>query len=82
HGAIVLGELALDGAVRPISGILPMLIDAYHKGYSIFFVPKDNAAEAGYIRGARVFPVESLSAIAAHLRGEAAIAPAEAKPFA
>lgn len=82
HGAIVLGELALDGAVRPISGILPMLIDAYHKGYSIFFVPKDNAAEAAYIRGARVFPVESLSAIAAHLRGEAAIAPAEAKPFA
>ena len=80
-GAIVLGELALDGTVRPISGILPMLIDAYHKDYSIFFVPKDNAAEAAYIRGATVFPVESLSALAAHLRGEAAIAPTQAKPF-
>ncbi len=81
HGAIVLGELALDGAVRPISGILPMLIDAYHKGNSIFFVPKDNAQEASYIRGARVFPVENLAALVSHLRGEIAIAPAEAKPF-
>lgn len=78
---IVLGELALDGAVRPISGILPMLIDAYHKGNSIFFVPKDNAQEASYIRGARVFPVENLAALVSHLRGEIAIAPAEAKPF-
>lgn len=80
-GMIVLGELALDGAVRPISGILPMLIDAYDKGYSIFFVPKENAAEAAYIHGATVFPVESLSALVAHLRNETAITPAEAKPF-
>ena len=80
-GAIVLGELALDGTVRPISGILPMLIDAYRKGYSIFFVPKDNAAEAAYIRGARVFPVENLAALVAHLRNETAIEPTEAKPF-
>ncbi len=80
-GMIVLGELALDGAVRPISGILPMLIDAYDKGYSTFFVPKDNAAEAAYIHGATVFPVESLSALIQHLRGETPITPAEAKPF-
>lgn len=80
-GMILLGELALDGSVRPISGILPMLIDAYKKGYSIFFVPKDNAAEAAYIRGARVFPVEALAALVSHLRGETAIAPMEPKPF-
>ena len=81
-GAIVLGELALDGTVRAISGILPMLIDAFHKGYSTFFVPKDNAAEAAYIHGARVYPVENLAALVAHLRGECSITPAEAKPFA
>ena len=80
-GIIVLGELALDGTVRPISGILPMLIDAYDKGYSTFFVPKDNAAEAAYIRGATVYPVENLSALVQHLRGETPITPAEAKPF-
>ncbi len=80
-GAIVLGELALDGGVRPISGILPMLIDAYRKGYTAFFVPKDNAAEAAYIRGARVFPVESLAALVSHLRKETAITPVEPKPF-
>lgn len=82
NGAIVLGELALDGTVRPISGILPMLIDAYRKDYSVFFVPKDNAAEAAYIHGATVFPVESLSALVAHLRNETAIPPAEPRPFA
>ena len=80
-GMIVLGELALDGAVRPISGILPMLIDAYDKGYSVFYVPKDNAAEAAYIRGATVFPVENLASLVQHLRGETPITPAEPKPF-
>ena len=82
NDCIILGELALDGAVRPISGILPMLIDAYHKDCSNFFVPKDNAPEAAYISGARVFPVENLAALVSHLRGENAIAPADAKPFA
>ena len=81
-GVIVLGELALDGAVRPISGILPMLIDAYGKGYSVFFVPADNAAEAAYIRGARVFPVETLAALVSHLKGETAIRPAEPHAYA
>ena len=80
-GMIVLGELALDGTVRPISGILPMLIDAYDKGYTVFYVPKENAAEAAYIHGATVFPVESLAALVQHLRGETPIMPAEAKPF-
>lgn len=81
-GMIVLGELALDGAVRPISGILPMLIDAYDKGYSTFFVPADNAAEAAYIRGATVYPVRSLAALVQHLRGETPIAPEQARAFA
>ena len=80
-GMIVLGELALSGEVRPINGVLPMLIDAFKKGYGSFFVPKDNAAEAAYIRGAAVFPVESLDALVKHLRGEMSIVPVEPKPF-
>ena len=79
---IVLGELALDGAVRPISGILPMLIDAYNKGCSVFFVPADNAAEAAYISGATVYPVQTLAALVMHLRGETAIPPVEARAYA
>ena len=78
---VVLGELALDGAVRPISGILPMLIDAYDKGNSIFFVPAENASEAAYIRGATVYPVESLSALVLHLRGETAIPAIETRAY-
>ena len=79
---VVLGELALDGAVRPISGILPMLIDAYAKGCSVFFVPADNAAEAAYIRGAAVYPVASLAALVSHLRGETAIERVETRAYA
>ncbi len=78
---IVLGELALDGAVRPISGILPMLIDAYGKGYSVFFVPRENASEAAYISGATVFPVDSLSALVEHLRGTQPILAEAPKAF-
>ena len=80
-GVIVLGELALDGTVRPINGILPMLIDAFKKGYGTFFVPKDNAAEAAYIHGATVYPVKSLQSLVSHLRGETAIMPVEPRPF-
>ncbi len=75
QGIVVLGELALDGAVRPISGVLPMLIDAYRKGYTYFFVPRENAAEAAYIEGATVFGVDCLASLIAHLRGEIAIEP-------
>ncbi len=79
--AIVLGELALDGTVRPVSGVLPMLIDAYHNGYSAFFVPKENAAEAAYIEGARVFPVGSLAELLGFLRGESQIEPMPTQRF-
>ena len=61
---IALGSAALF----VISGILPMLIDAYSKGYTVFYVPRDNAQEAAYIHGATVFPVDSLQALVSHFR--------------
>ncbi len=79
--AIVLGELALDGTVRPIAGVLPMLIDAYAKGFTTFYVPQENAAEASYIQGATVYPVPHLKALALHLRGDAPIAPHPTQVF-
>ncbi|MDD3921496.1 MAG: magnesium chelatase domain-containing protein, partial [Eubacteriales bacterium] len=53
----IVGELALDGRVCPIDGVLPMVIDAYAHGYSAVAVPADNAEEAAYVTGVTVYPV-------------------------
>ena len=72
---VVFGELGLDGSVRPIAGVLPMVIDAHAHGESVFAVPSENAEEAACIPGVTVLPVETLSALAAHLTGTAEISP-------
>lgn len=58
---LVLGELALDGIVRPIHGSLVMALEAKRKGISGVVLPKENAAEAALVRGINVFPVGSLT---------------------
>lgn len=72
---LAVGELALDGTVRPINGVLPMLIDAFEKGYDTFFVPYENAAEAAYIEGARILPVQTLQELVQHLKSSEPITP-------
>ena len=57
---VYLGELSLDGTVRRINGVMPLLLSAVQAGYKKFVVPKDNAKEASYVRGAEVYAVESL----------------------
>ena len=73
-----LGELSLSGELRPAAGVLPMALCAKRAGIRKLYVPKDNAAEATLARGPEVYPVESVSQLAAHLRGEAPISPAPA----
>ena len=60
HYSIV-GELALDGAVRKVRGCLPMALACREEGLKGILVPKDNAAEAGVVDGIEVIPVESLA---------------------
>ncbi len=72
---VMFGELSLDGQVRPLNGVLPMIIDAFSKGYRHFAVPAENADEAAYIEGASIIPVDSLRGLAKHLRGEEIIEP-------
>lgn len=78
-GIVFLGELALDGALRPVAGILPLLISAKALGYGTFVIPAGNAKEAAYIAGARTFAAESLSQVTDHLTG---LAPLQALPAA
>jgi magnesium chelatase family protein len=69
EGVVVLGELGLDGAVRPIRGVLPMVAAAAQAGIARVIVPLDNAREATVVPGLTVRAVDSLSRLVAFVRG-------------
>ena len=64
---IIIGELGLDGKIKPVTGILPALIAARSEGFVNFIVPKENENEASYIEGIDVFAFDSLSDVVAFL---------------
>ncbi|MDE6505127.1 MAG: YifB family Mg chelatase-like AAA ATPase [Clostridia bacterium] len=80
-GIVFLGELALDGSLRPVAGILPILISAKTKGYVNFIVPAGNANEASYIEGTKVFAMQSLRDVIDLLTGECSFSPVEHRSF-
>jgi magnesium chelatase family protein len=75
--ALVIGELSLDGTVRHVRGVLPMAATARQQGYKRVFVPSCDAAEAALIPDLDIIPVESLTALYAHLVGASVILPVE-----
>lgn len=66
---VFLGELALDGTLRPVSGLLPILISAKNRGFSKFMIPSENAKEARFLEGAEIYAAENLVAVVSHLLG-------------
>jgi magnesium chelatase family protein len=73
---VVVGELALSGAIRSCRGILPIALQARASGKTGILVPEENAAEAAVVEGLLVIPVPNLRAAAQFLEGEIKIAPA------
>ena len=73
--ALLLGELALDGAVRHTNGVLPMVVVARDEGFQTVFVPAADAREAALVEGMDVVPVASLFELTAHFRGEVLLSP-------
>lgn len=69
-----LGEVSLDGQIRPVAGVLPMALAAKKAGIQTLFVPAQNAAEATLARGPAIIPVESVRQLAAGLNGEIVLA--------
>ncbi len=61
EGAIFIGELSLDGVVRPVTGVLPIAISARDRGIKRLYVPTANAREAAIVNDIDVFPVATLS---------------------
>jgi magnesium chelatase family protein len=69
-GIGVVGELALDGAIRPVHGVLPMSIAASKNGMKTFIVPAENALEAAVVEGVEVLAAKRLDQVMAHLMGQ------------
>lgn len=66
---IIMGELSLDGEVRPIKGALPMAIQARKEGYKGLIVPKQNAREAAIVNNVEVYGVQHINEVVDLLEG-------------
>jgi magnesium chelatase family protein len=64
---LFVGELSLDGHLRPVKGVLPLVAGAKAQGKRAVFVPKENATEAALVPGISVYGVETLREILEHL---------------
>ncbi len=73
--ALFVGELALDGLLRPVNGILAIASSARARGIKILYVPEANAKEASLIEGLEIIPVKNLFQLVEHLAGKNFISP-------
>lgn len=67
EGKLFIGELALDGKIRPVAGVLPMALMARTFGINDFFVPAENAKEAALVEEINVFAPKNLTELINHL---------------
>ena len=72
---VLVGELSLDGRVKPVSGCLPMAIQARRSGYGEFLAPAESALEAAVAGELSVVPIRTLSDVVEYLRGDMIIEP-------
>lgn len=78
---IIIGELALNGDIRPVSGVLPITLAMKQKGFTEIFVPHQNAKEATMIDGISIYPITKLRELIEHLEGKKVITPLGHKPY-
>ncbi|MCL2699095.1 MAG: YifB family Mg chelatase-like AAA ATPase [Defluviitaleaceae bacterium] len=79
EASLIIGELSLDGAVRGITGVLPIVYSARELGIKKCIVPYDNAQEGALVSGVEVIGVKTLTETVGYLNGAFDIAPAVAR---
>ncbi len=72
---VILGELSLDGEVRKVRGVLPIVLSMKEKGYRRFLIPTGNALEGAVVEGASIYGADRLEEVVSFLRGESEIKP-------
>jgi magnesium chelatase family protein len=75
HEYIIMGELSLDGNLRPVKGVLPIAIEARKQGFKGFILPLENAKEASIVNNLDIIGVETLQQAANFLMGDLEIIP-------
>lgn len=78
---VILGELSLDGDIRKLNGILPMIISAKEQGHNKFIIPKENELEASFIDGIEVYAMQTLKQVVQMLKGEISVEKVVNKKF-
>lgn len=73
--SLFIGELSLEGKIRPVPGVLSVVIGAKQKNLTQVFVAKENAIEAAMVEGIIVYPVKSLIDLIFHLNGQISLTP-------
>jgi magnesium chelatase family protein len=66
----MVGELALNGAIRPVKGVLPIALQTRKQGKAGLLVPAENAAEAAVVRGLQVLPIRNLREAVSFFEGD------------
>lgn len=72
---IIMGELTLEGALRPIRGVLPIAIQARKEKFKGFMLPADNAREAAIVNDLNIYPIQTLREAVDFISGKTSIAP-------
>jgi magnesium chelatase family protein len=75
ENSLFIGELSLDGSIRHVKGVMPMVYTAYQEGMEHVFVAAEDAPQAALINGIEIIPVETLGQLVEHLYGLNTIAP-------
>ena len=76
-GTMFIGELSLDGSLKPVRGVLPVAVRARSEGLRRVVLPAENAAEAAVVNGIEVIGATTLRQVVGYLNGEAEIVPAK-----
>ena len=80
-GYVFLGELSLDGSLRRVNGVLPIIISAVNEGYDKFIIPKGNEKEASFIENAETYAADNLNQVIDHLSGLSPLPRAELSEY-
>ncbi|HAG13454.1 MAG TPA: magnesium chelatase [Ruminococcus sp.] len=75
ENAAIIGEVSLNGDIRPVNGVLPMTLTAKQRGITTMYVPLDNAKEAAVVEGMTVYGVPNAKDLLAHLEGDSQLTP-------
>lgn len=74
---VMLGELSLDGKIRPIKGVLPVAVEAKKQGFQYLVVPKENGAEAAVVEGIEIFAFDHINQVKDWLENRGSMDPLE-----